>query len=240
MTSVGGRGKESMWLHMPSLLAFCLKCFTTSFAFEHNSIQYCVVLLKMFFERTDEFVVLTTIRTRKGSVFKHFKRLERLLRRESFSIGFVAWKDNLCQGLAVLGPLNTSWVWKTERSKIDFFQNINNQPSSIRRFFSLAWFLMSIRYMKNLRIIKSGIKYIIKNIYQTNLASFIPRHCVYLFIHAKVWVITYFVNKHQCKIRNAKNSKMPARTLEYLLHPALSTSRGHTILDNTFLCAPFW
>ena len=121
-----------------------------------------------------------------------------------------------------------------------FLQYINNQPSSIRRFFSLAWFLMSIRYMKNLRIIKSGIKYIIKNIYQTNLASFIPRHCVYLFIHAKVWVITYFVNKHQCKIRNAKNSKMPARTLEYLLHPALSTSRGHTILDNTFLCAPFW
>ena len=121
-----------------------------------------------------------------------------------------------------------------------FLQYINNQPSSIRRFFSLAWFLMSIRYMKNLRIIKSGIKYIIKNIYQTNLASFIPRHCVYMFIHAKVWVITYFVNKHQCKIRNAKNSKMPARTLEYLLHPALSTSRGHTILDNTFLCAPFW
>ena len=121
MTLVGGRGKESMWLHMPSLLAFCLKCFTTSFAFEHNSIQYCVVLLKMFFERTDEFVVLTTIRTRKGSVFKHFKRLERLLRRESFSIGFVAWKDNLCQGLAVFGPLNTSWVWKTEMSKIDFF-----------------------------------------------------------------------------------------------------------------------
>ena len=195
----------------------------------------------MIFERNDEFVVLTTIRTRKGSVFKHFKRLERLLRRESFSIGFVAWKDNLCQGLAVLGPLNTSWVWKTEMSKIDFFlQYINNQPSSIRRFFSLAWFLMSIRYMKNLRIIKSGIKYIIKNIYQTNLASFIPRHCVYLFIHAKVWVITYFVNKHQCKIRNAKNSKMPARTLEYLLHQALSTSRGHTILDNTFLCAPFW
>ena len=164
MTLVGGRGKESMWLHMPSLLAFCLKCFTTSFAFEHNSIQYCVVLLKMFFERTDEFVVLTTIRTRKGSVFKHFKRLERLLRRESFSIGFVAWKDNLCQGLGLgLGPLNTSWVWKTEMSKVDFFlQNINNQPSSIRRFFSLAWFLMSIRYMKNLRIIKSGIKYIIK------------------------------------------------------------------------------
>ena len=121
-----------------------------------------------------------------------------------------------------------------------FLQYINNQPSSIRRFFSLAWFLMSIRYMKNLIMIKSGIKYIIKNIYQTNLASFIPRHCVYLFIHAKVWVITYFVNKHQCKIRNAKNSKMPARTLEYLLHLALSTSRGHTILDNTFLCAPFW
>ena len=123
MTLVGGRGKESMWLHMPSLLAFCLKCFTTSFAFEHNSIQYCVVLLKMFFERTDEFVVLTTIRTRKGSILKHFKRLERLLRRESFSIGFVAWKDNLCQALAVLGPLNTSWVWKTEVSKIDFFSS---------------------------------------------------------------------------------------------------------------------
>ena len=239
MTLVGGRGKESMWLHMPSLLAFCLKCFTTSFAFEHNSIQYCVVLLKMFFERTDEFVVLTNKKRirpqalqKVGAVVAARELLYRIrcLKGQSLSRSCSTWSSQHKLGLKNRDVQN--WFF--------FLQYINNQPSSIRRFFSLAWFLMSIRYMKNLRIIKSGIKYIIKNIYQTNLASFIPRHCVYLFIHAKVWVITYFVNKHQCKIRNAKNSKMPARTLEYLLHPALSTSRGHTILDNTFLCAPFW